>query len=192
MRVLLPHHMMVWAPPLSLATTYGITFVFSSSAYLDVSVQRVPFLILFIYIRTIDLPSIRFPHSDICGSLRVCQSPQLFAAYYVFLRLLVLRQPPYALFSYTSRFKFSLNISLGFLPLEIDCFYLQFFFLDLVNNLLLTLPSMSFSLICNFHGTKYFFKINQQPPILPYRYQHSIFGHLRLNLRVRDGNECFP
>ena len=34
----------VWAPPLSLATTHGITFVFSSSAYLDVSVQQVCFL----------------------------------------------------------------------------------------------------------------------------------------------------
>ena len=31
----------VWAPPLSLATTRGITVVFSSSAYLDVSVRRV-------------------------------------------------------------------------------------------------------------------------------------------------------
>ena len=32
----------VWPLPLSLATTYGISFDFSSSAYLDVSVQRVP------------------------------------------------------------------------------------------------------------------------------------------------------
>ena len=31
----------VWALPRSLATTYGITVVFSSSAYLDVSVQQV-------------------------------------------------------------------------------------------------------------------------------------------------------
>ena len=31
----------VWAVPISLATTLGITFVFFSSAYLDVSVQRV-------------------------------------------------------------------------------------------------------------------------------------------------------
>lgn len=31
----------VWANPISLATTLGITIVFSSSAYLDVSVQRV-------------------------------------------------------------------------------------------------------------------------------------------------------
>ena len=35
---------LVWANPRSLATTYGITFVFFSSAYLDVSVQRVCFL----------------------------------------------------------------------------------------------------------------------------------------------------
>ena len=35
---------LVWTNPLSLATTNGITFVFSSSAYLDVSVQRVHLL----------------------------------------------------------------------------------------------------------------------------------------------------
>ncbi len=34
----------VWANPISLATTLGITFVFFSSAYLDVSVQRVRLL----------------------------------------------------------------------------------------------------------------------------------------------------
>ena len=34
---------MVWANPRSLATTYGITIVFSSSGYLDVSVHRVNF-----------------------------------------------------------------------------------------------------------------------------------------------------
>ena len=34
----------VWAVPRSLATTYGITFVFSSSGYLDVSVPRVRLL----------------------------------------------------------------------------------------------------------------------------------------------------
>ena len=33
--------LLVWANPLSLATTHGITFVFFSCAYLDVSVQRV-------------------------------------------------------------------------------------------------------------------------------------------------------
>lgn len=34
----------VWAVPISLAATIGITLVFSSSAYLDVSVQRVSLL----------------------------------------------------------------------------------------------------------------------------------------------------
>ena len=37
----------VWPPPRSLATTYGISFDVSSSPYLDVSVQAVPFLRLF-------------------------------------------------------------------------------------------------------------------------------------------------
>ena len=32
----------VWALPISLAATFGIDLSFSSSAYLDVSVQRVP------------------------------------------------------------------------------------------------------------------------------------------------------
>ena len=39
----------------------------------------------------------RFPHSDICGSRVVRTSPQLFAAYHVFRRLLRPRHPPNAL-----------------------------------------------------------------------------------------------
>ena len=42
---------LVWPLPRSLATTYGISFDFSSSAYLDVSVQRVPLLNLCIQLR---------------------------------------------------------------------------------------------------------------------------------------------
>ena len=37
------------------------------------------------------------PHSDICGSQLMCNSPQLFAAYHVLLRLWEPRHPPYAL-----------------------------------------------------------------------------------------------
>ena len=72
----------VWANPRSLATTYGITFVFFSSAYLDVSVQRV--------CPSIDVTCLQhagLPHSGISGSIRVCRSPELFAAYHAFLRL---------------------------------------------------------------------------------------------------------
>ena len=43
-----------------------------------------------------------FPHSDISGSLDICSSPKLFAAYHVFHRLLVPRHPPYALSSITN------------------------------------------------------------------------------------------
>ena len=39
--VLQPQTNLVWAVPLSLATTKGIDFSFSSSGYLDVSVHRV-------------------------------------------------------------------------------------------------------------------------------------------------------
>ena len=42
-----------------------------------------------------------FPHSDICGSMTICVSPQLFAAYRVLLRLLVPRHSPCALSSLT-------------------------------------------------------------------------------------------
>ena len=76
--------------------------VFSSSGYLDVSVHRVPFLTLWIGVRITEVCSVRFPHSDISGSMDICSSPKLFAAYHVFHRLLVPRHPPYALISITN------------------------------------------------------------------------------------------
>ena len=75
--------------------------VFSSSGYLDVSVHRVPFHTLWIGVWMTEVCSAGFPHSDICGSMDICSSPQLFAAYHVFLRLLVPRHPPCALISLT-------------------------------------------------------------------------------------------
>ena len=42
-----------------------------------------------------------FPHSDTHGSMDICSSPWLFAAYHVLLRLLVPRHSPYALCSLT-------------------------------------------------------------------------------------------
>ena len=81
--------------------------VFSSSGYLDVSVHRVPFLTLWIGVRTTEVCSARFPHSDISGSMDICSSPKLFAAYHVLHRLLVPRHPPYALISITKRCQFT-------------------------------------------------------------------------------------
>ena len=42
-----------------------------------------------------------FPHSDISGSLLICSSPKLFAAYHVLHRLLMPRHSPCALYSLT-------------------------------------------------------------------------------------------
>ncbi len=72
-------------------------FSFSSSGYLDVSVHRVPLHTLWIGVWMIRVLRTGFPHSDICGSRIICISSQLFAAYHVFLRLLVPRHPPCAL-----------------------------------------------------------------------------------------------
>ena len=76
--------------------------VFSSSGYLDVSVHRVPFHTLWIGVWMTEVFSAGFPHSDISGSMDICSSPKLFAAYHVFHRLLVPRHPPYALISITN------------------------------------------------------------------------------------------
>ena len=92
----------VWPLSLSLAATNKIDVSFSSSGYLDVSVHRVPLHTLWIGVWMIRVLRTGFPHSDICGSRIICISPQLFAAYHVFLRLLVPRHPPCALSSLTS------------------------------------------------------------------------------------------
>ena len=90
---------LVWPLSISLAATLEIDVSFSSSGYLDVSVRRVPFHALWIGAWTAGVFPAGFPHSDICGSMDICSSPQLFAAYHVFLRLLVPRHPPCALTS---------------------------------------------------------------------------------------------
>ena len=91
----------VWALSISLAATLEIDVSFFSSGYLDVSVHRVPSAYLWIQYTVTEVCSAGFPHSDICGSMDICSSPQLFAAYHVFLRLLVPRHPPCALISLT-------------------------------------------------------------------------------------------
>ena len=91
----------VWALPLSLAATDGIDISFSSSGYLDVSVPRVPLRTLWIHVRMAEVCSAGFPHSEISGSMDMCSSPKLFAAYHVFHRLSVPRHPPCALLRLT-------------------------------------------------------------------------------------------
>ena len=92
----------VWPLSISLAATLEIEFSFFSSPYLDVSVQAVPLHTLWIGVWMTEVFSAGFPHSDISGSMDICSSPKLFAAYHVFHRLLVPRHPPCALSSITN------------------------------------------------------------------------------------------
>ena len=93
-QVLLPK---VWPLPLSLATTRRISFDFSSSRYLDVSVPGVPLHNLLIQLWIHGSSPCVFPHSEIRGSKLICSSPRLIAASHVLRRLPMPRHSPYAL-----------------------------------------------------------------------------------------------
>ena len=103
----------VWPLSISLAATPGIDVSFSSSGYLDVSVHRVPLHTLWIGVWILEVCSSGFPHSEISGSMDICSSPKLFAAYHVFHRLLVPRHPPCALLRLTTAY-IALYASVGF------------------------------------------------------------------------------
>ena len=68
----------VWPLPRSLATTYGISVDFSSSSYLDVSVQTVPHLRLFC---STQVDRVLLCRVSPFGNLRVKAYVQLTAAY---------------------------------------------------------------------------------------------------------------
>ena len=109
---------MVSPPPLSLATTHGISVDFFSSPYLDVSVREVPRATLWIHVTLHNSSLWGFPHSEICGSKLICSSPQLIAACRVLLRLLMPRHSPCALIR--------LNFPLEFLTLSLFSELLEF------------------------------------------------------------------
>ena len=136
---------LVWALAISLAATLAIDVSFSSSGYLDVSVHRVPFLTLWIGVRILEVFSSRFPHSDISGSLDICSSPKLFAAYHVFHRLLVPRHPPCALSSITNRIlETGRSSSYTCIALQALVIYQVFFYFvtfEVVNKVLVTLKN---------------------------------------------------
>ena len=111
----------VWPLSRSLAATKEIEFSFSSYCYLDVSVHSVPFRTLWIHARILEVCSSRFPHSEISGSMAVCASPKLIAAYHVFHRLLVPRHSPYALSCLTSHNVFTLFFR-NFIAISLECF----------------------------------------------------------------------
>ena len=89
----------VWAVPISLAATFGISVIyfppgtemvhFPGLAHTRLCIQRA--------VARVHLAG--FPHSEILGSKPACGSPRLIAACHVLLRLLAPRHPPYALSS---------------------------------------------------------------------------------------------
>ena len=68
------------ALPSSLTTTKGITFVFFSWRYLDVSVPAVRFLALYIQTRITRVRLVGFPHSEIFGSKLDWQLPEAYSS----------------------------------------------------------------------------------------------------------------
>ena len=70
--------LLVWPPPLSLATTRGISVDFFSSGYLDVSVPRVPHVSLWIHDTLHDSSPCGFPHSEIRGYNAYLQLPTAY------------------------------------------------------------------------------------------------------------------
>ena len=64
--------LLVWPLPRSLATTSGISVDFSSSPYLDVSVQAVPLIYLFDSVYDVCAYTYGLLHSEICGSIHTC------------------------------------------------------------------------------------------------------------------------
>ena len=92
------HTCLVWPLPRSLATTNGITVVFSSCGYWDVSLPHVPFQrSMYSNVDNLDLSKLGFPIRKSPDQSLIADSPRLFAGFYVLLRLLMPRHSPYAL-----------------------------------------------------------------------------------------------
>ena len=96
--ILLPR---VWPVPRSLATTNGISVDVFSSPYLDVSVQAVPRVYLWIQYTLTGSSPAGLPHSEIRGSRPAFGSPRLIVDRYVLLRLPAPRHSPCTLCSLT-------------------------------------------------------------------------------------------
>ena len=96
-----PHINVVWALPISLAATFGISggsllFLISVPELLRwFSSLSVAFLPYFIQVQNVGITSNGLPHSAIQGSQDMCSFPWLFAAYHGLLRLVAPRHPPY-------------------------------------------------------------------------------------------------
>ena len=89
----------VWAVPISLAATIGISVIYFPSGTEMVHFPELAHTRLWIQRAVTRVHLVGFPHSDIPGSKPACGSPRLIAACHVLHRLLAPRHPPYALSS---------------------------------------------------------------------------------------------
>ena len=89
----------VWAFPISLAATFGISVIYFPSGTEMVHFPELAHTSLCIQPAVTRVHLVGFPHSEIPGSKPACGSPRLIAACHVLHRLLAPRHPPYALSS---------------------------------------------------------------------------------------------
>ena len=89
----------VWAFPISLAATFGISVIYFPAGTEMVHFPALAHTGLCIQPAVTRVHLVGFPHSDIPGSKPACGSPRLFAACHVLHRLLAPRHPLYALSS---------------------------------------------------------------------------------------------
>jgi hypothetical protein len=89
----------VWAFPISLAATFGISVIYFPSGTEMVHFPELAHTDLCIQSAVTRVHLVGFPHSEIPGSKPACGSPRLIAACHVLHRLLAPRHPPYALSS---------------------------------------------------------------------------------------------
>ena len=89
----------VWAFPISLAATFGISVIYFPSGTEMVHFPELAHTSLCIQPAVAGVHPAGFPHSEIPGSKPACGSPRLIAACHVLHRLLAPRHPLYALSS---------------------------------------------------------------------------------------------
>ena len=111
-----------------------------------------PLVRLWIHLTIPEVCSGRFPHSDISGSMAICASPKLFAAYHVLHRLLVPRHSPCALVRLTIAFALSWNKAVKW-----NEFWNIFFSLSKMLNFTF-LDWLYFVSLFSFQGTGSFFE----------------------------------
>ena len=114
----------VWALPISLAATFGISVIYFPSGTEMVHFPELAHTSLCIQPAVAGVHPAGFPHSEIPGSKPACGSPRLIAACHVLHRHLLPRHPPCALSNLTIKFTQSTGLSAG----AFGCWLLAFCF----------------------------------------------------------------